>query len=57
MGAKKEDKAMEKFCQSCGMPLTEEAYGTEKDGSKNVEYCHYCYEVGSLNSPILPWKK
>jgi len=53
MGAKKEDKAMEKFCQSCGMPLTEEAYGTEKDGSKNVEYCHYCYEGGEFKQPNI----
>ena len=24
-----------KFCQSCGMPLTQEILGTNADGSKN----------------------
>ena len=33
----KEDNKMEqnlKVCQSCGMPMQEEQYGTNKDGSK-----------------------
>ena len=33
-----------KFCQSCGMPLTDEVLGTNADGSKNEEYCMYCYK-------------
>ncbi len=36
-----------KFCQSCGMPLTEELRGTNADGSKNKEYCIYCYKNGA----------
>lgn len=28
----------QKFCQSCGMPLTEEILGTNADGSKNQDY-------------------
>ena len=38
----------QKFCQCCGMPLgdTDELYGTNADGSKNVEYCSYCFENG-----------
>ena len=36
----------QKFCQSCGMPLTEEVLGTNADGSKNEEYCMYCYREG-----------
>ena len=36
----------QKFCQSCGMPLTEEVLGTNADGSKNEEYCMYCYKDG-----------
>ena len=36
-----------KFCQSCGMPLTEELRGTNADGSKNKEYCIYCYKDGA----------
>ena len=33
-----------KFCQSCGMPLTEEMLGTNADGTKNQDYCIYCYK-------------
>ncbi|PIN77799.1 transcriptional regulator [Candidatus Woesearchaeota archaeon CG10_big_fil_rev_8_21_14_0_10_34_8] len=36
-------------CQSCGMPAdNEEDYGTEADGSKNYEYCCYCYQNGKF---------
>lgn len=36
-----------KFCQSCGMPLQKnEELGTNHDGSKNEEYCCYCYKDG-----------
>ena len=31
-----------KICQSCGMPMQEEQYGTNRDGSKNHTYCCYC---------------
>ena len=34
------------FCQSCGMPLTEDVLGTNADGSKNEDYCIYCYRDG-----------
>ena len=27
----------QKFCQSCAMPMTEELFGTNADGSKNEE--------------------
>lgn len=37
-----------KFCQSCGMPLSEEVFGTNADGSKNDEYCVYCYKDGAF---------
>lgn len=37
-----------KICQSCGMPMQEEQYGTEKDGSKNDTYCCYCYKNGDF---------
>lgn len=39
---------MEKFCQCCGMPLSEENRGTEKDGSLSGDYCRYCYADGNL---------
>ena len=38
----------QKFCHSCGMPLTEEILGTNADGSKNEEYCIYCYKDGAF---------
>lgn len=36
------------LCQSCGMPLTDELLGTNSDGSKNDEYCIYCYKDGAF---------
>ena len=38
----------QRFCQSCGMPLTEEVLGTNADGSKNEDYCMYCYKDGKF---------
>ncbi|MDO4948929.1 MAG: zinc ribbon domain-containing protein [Bacteroidales bacterium] len=37
-----------KFCQSCGMPLTNEILGTNADGSTNADYCIYCYKDGAF---------
>ena len=40
-------KTEQRFCQSCGMPLNDvNDYGTNADGSRNDEYCKYCYENG-----------
>ncbi len=36
------------FCQSCGMPLTNDVLGTDADGSKNEDYCMYCYKDGKF---------
>ncbi|MGE7948081.1 effector binding domain-containing protein [Lysinibacillus sp. NPDC093688] len=45
---------MQSYCQSCGMPLVDEALlGTEKDGYKSEDYCTYCYEVGEFKQPTL----
>lgn len=39
----------EKFCQSCGMPMTEEGlYGLEASGEKSHDYCKYCYADGKF---------
>ncbi|ADK14586.1 MULTISPECIES: effector binding domain-containing protein [Clostridium] len=43
----------QKYCQSCGMPMSEELYGTEKNNKKNQEYCIYCYENGDFKQPDL----
>ena len=45
---KHKDNMEEKFCQSCGMPLTPEILGTNADGSQNEEYCIYCYKDGAF---------
>jgi len=39
-----------KFCQSCGMPMDKDSQkgGTNVDGSKNEEYCSYCYQNGEF---------
>ena len=39
-----------KFCQSCGMPLSDEVFGTEANGAKNEEYCIYCYKDGEFTA-------
>ncbi len=40
---------MSKICQSCGMPMNEESLvGTNHDGSKNSDYCIYCYQNGKF---------
>jgi len=38
----------QKFCQSCGMPLTDDVLGTNADGTKNEDYCMYCYKDGQF---------
>lgn len=44
----------ELICQSCTMPIDNMAdRGTEKDGSKNSEYCKYCYQDGNLTEPDM----
>lgn len=41
---------MEKYCQSCGMPLEQEVCGTNQDGSLNEKYCKYCFKEGQFTS-------
>ena len=41
-----------KFCQSCAMPMTEDVYGTNEDGTKNEDYCHYCFKDGQFTNDI-----
>lgn len=43
----------QKFCQSCAMPMdSSEIYGTNADGSKNDEYCIYCFKDGEFTSDM-----
>ncbi len=41
---------METYCQSCGMPMQQEQdlRGINADGSKNEDYCVYCFENGKF---------
>ena len=40
---------MEMICQSCGMPITNESqFGTNIDGTQNIDFCKYCYERGEF---------
>lgn len=41
---------MNKFCQSCGMPIKKDPQGggTNSDGTKSTEYCSFCYQDGNF---------
>lgn len=40
---------MEKFCQSCMMPLNNgENNGTNSDGEMNNKFCKYCFKNGEF---------
>jgi hypothetical protein len=44
------------ICQSCGMPLeinNADTRGTNSDGSRNEEYCHFCFVDGAFKEPDL----
>ena len=44
---------IEKICQSCAMSLNEERYfGTNNDGSKNTDYCIFCFKDGDFTYEI-----
>ncbi|MCP1222804.1 zinc ribbon domain-containing protein [Sebaldella sp. S0638] len=44
---------IEKICQSCAMSLNEEKYfGTNTDGSKNEDYCVFCFSEGEFTYEI-----
>lgn len=42
----------QKFCQSCGMPLNDGIKGTNADGSRNEDYCIYCYKDGKFTQDM-----
>ncbi len=44
---------MQKFCQSCGMPMSKDPKGggTEVDGSKSDQFCSLCYQEGAFFNP------
>ncbi|HKM35419.1 MAG TPA: zinc ribbon domain-containing protein [Lachnospiraceae bacterium] len=42
----------QKICQSCGMPMQEEQYGINTDGSRNEKYCVYCFNDGKFTQDM-----
>ena len=44
---------IEKICQSCAISLNEEKYfGANADGSKNEDYCIFCFNEGKFTYEI-----
>lgn len=42
-----------KICQSCGMPMVaDDDFGANDDGSKNNEYCQYCWQEGKFTADV-----
>ena len=41
---------MSKFCGSCGMPMKNDPQGggTNADGTRNPDYCSYCWADGKF---------
>lgn len=44
---------MNKNCQSCDMPMSKDPQGggANQDGSKNADYCSFCYQNGAFTQP------
>ncbi|MCI8442817.1 MAG: transcriptional regulator [Provencibacterium sp.] len=43
----------EVYCQSCGMPMREEKdFGRNADGSRNEDYCCYCWKDGAFTAEM-----
>jgi hypothetical protein len=43
----------QKFCQSCAMPLSDsELFATNDDGTRNEDYCIYCFKDGKFTSDM-----
>lgn len=42
------------FCQSCGMPMEKpDDFGSNADGLKINDYCHFCFENGAFTAPDI----
>ena len=47
-------KLENEICQSCGMPMKRnEDFGTNGDGSKNKEYCQFCFKEGKFTDEAI----
>lgn len=42
------------LCQSCAMPLSvDEDHGDNRDGSRNDEFCRFCFKEGDFVDPEI----
>ena len=42
------------YCQSCGLPVNKpEDFGKNADGSRNKDYCHFCFFNGKFTAPDI----
>lgn len=41
------------ICQSCGFPFSAEIRGTNRDGTKNNDYCINCFKNGEFTDHHL----
>lgn len=41
------------ICQSCGLPVEEDRFGSNPDGTLSEDYCAKCYEEGEFNEPTI----
>ncbi len=42
------------ICQSCGKPISKpEDFGENADGSKNSDYCGFCFKDGNFSNPNI----
>ena len=41
------------ICQSCGLRVEDDKYGTNPDGTFSEDYCSECYEEGEFNEPTV----
>lgn len=39
---------MNTICQSCSMKMGKDDYGHNSDGSRNTDYCKYCFPNGNF---------
>lgn len=47
-----------KMCQSCGMPLRLESdFGTNKNNTKNEDYCFHCFLDGQFTDGDITLKE
>lgn len=41
------------ICQSCGLPIEDDKFGTNPDGTHSEDYCADCWEEGEYNEPTI----